>query len=363
MVRAVGIDPGTVSFDVCGLEGDRLFVDESLPTVEVAADPRALVNLLEETAPVDMIIGPSGYGLPWVSAEELGPQHIALAVLSAKRDRGRETVIGGMADVLRMLRASGLPIRFAPGVIHLPTVPKHRKVNRIDMGTADKLCAVTLGVYDQARHLDIGYEDTSFIYVELGGAFTAIISVDGGKVVDGAGGTVGSLGYLSLGAMDAELAYLLGGFQKDVLCSGGVASIAGDPEASPEELAHCDQLDEQCRLGWEAFSESLVKGVAAATTVVPLPREILLSGRLCRISRIRQRVESALQSFGPVRRVKGFAQIAKEAAQGAALIAEGLAGGQYEPLVETMRIREASGTVLDHLYISNAGELRQRLRG
>ena len=48
--------------------------------------------------------------------------------------------------------------------------------------------------------------------------------------------------------------------------------------------------------------------------------------------------------------VTGFAQTAKHAAQGAALLADGLAGGASAPLVDTMGIREASGTVLDHLY-------------
>jgi predicted butyrate kinase (DUF1464 family) len=61
--------------------------------------------------------------------------------------------------------------------------------------------------------------------------------------------------------------------------------------------------------------------------------------------------------------VKGFAQSAKEAAQGAALIAEGLAGGMHESLVEAMELRGASGTALDHLYVAGAEALRQRYLG
>ncbi len=361
MIRAVGVDPGTLSFDVCGLEGERIILEESLPTAEVSADPPVLVDLLERVAPVDMIVGPSGYGLPWVSAQELTREEIALAVLSARRDQGRETVIGGMADIVRTLKASGLPILFAPGVIHLPTVPAHRKVNRIDMGTADKLCAVALGVYDQARHLDIAYDETAFIYVELGGAFTALVAVDGGQIVDGMGGTSGPLGYLAAGALDGELAYLLGDFHKDVLCSGGAAYVAGEPGISPEELIARVQTDERCRLAWNAFTESLVKAVAAMLTSVPSPRELLLSGRLCRVPAIRERLERTLGSFAPVRRVTGLTSAVKEAAQGAALIADGLVGGQHAPLVETMRLREAAGTVLDHLYVSKTEKLRQKL--
>jgi predicted butyrate kinase (DUF1464 family) len=61
-----------------------------------------------------------------------------------------------------------------------------------------------------------------------------------------------------------------------------------------------------------------------------------------------------------VRRVEGFAKVAKEAAQGAALIADGLAGGQLQSLTDTMEIRGAKGTVLAHLYIHGAQELIQR---
>lgn len=358
MTRAIGIDPGTVSFDLCGLEGDHLFLDETIPTEELTSNPEALVSLLRQAGSVDTVIGPSGYGLPWVSVQELGPRERDLLLLSRKEDKDRETIIGGLGHVLSSLKASGLPIYLAPAVLHLPTVPAHRKVNRIDMGTCDKVCAVALGVHDQARHLDISYEKTSFLYVELGGAFTAIIAVDGGAVVDGIGGTSGSLGYLASGAMDGEVAYLLGDFPKGTLGSGGVAYVAGEPEASPEELIARAGTDDRCSRAWDAFAESLVKGIASLTTVIRAPREILLSGRLCRFPPILQRVEEILSPFAPVRRVRGFAQVAKEAAQGAALIAEGLAGGKNEGLVRAMRLREAEGSVLDHLYVTGSEALR-----
>jgi len=74
MVRAIGIDPGTVSFDVCGLEDGRLFLDTTLLSTEFAANPQALVDLLLSARPVDLIVGPSGYGLPLVPIEEFGDQ-------------------------------------------------------------------------------------------------------------------------------------------------------------------------------------------------------------------------------------------------------------------------------------------------
>jgi predicted butyrate kinase (DUF1464 family) len=62
-----------------------------------------------------------------------------------------------------------------------------------------------------------------------------------------------------------------------------------------------------------------------------------------------------------VRLLDGFAAVAKEGAQGAALIADGLAGGVHAALVRAMRIGEASGTVLDHLYVVEPTDARRRL--
>ena len=55
------------------------------------------------------------------------------------------------------------------------------------------------------------------------------------------------------------------------------------------------------------------------------------------------------------------ASVAKQAAQGAALLADGLAGGKSAALVDAMGIREARGTVLDHLYVISPAQARVRL--
>jgi predicted butyrate kinase (DUF1464 family) len=265
-----------------------------------------------------------------------------------------------MRAMLDLLKHSGLPVYFAPAVIHLSTVPPQRKVNRVDMGTADKLCAVALGIRDQAMRLDLDYERTSFIYVELGGAFSAVIAVENGKIVDGLGGTSGPMGYLAAGAMDGELAYLLGGFHKEVLCSGGMAHIAGSPEAAPEELMARSRTDGRCSLALEALLESIEKCVCAETAIARSPREVLISGRLSRVEDFAGELIRRLSRFAPVRKVGGFAGIAKEAAQGAALIADGLAGGMYEGLVDAMRLRDAVGTCLDHIFVLGAEGLRRK---
>jgi predicted butyrate kinase (DUF1464 family) len=95
---------------------------------------------------------------------------------------------------------------------------------------------------------------------------------------------------------------------------------------------------------------------------VPAAREILLSGRLCGIDALREPLERALSRLAPVRRVGGLAAAAGEAAQGAALIADGLAGGMHRGLVEALQLREADGTALDHLFLAGSERIDEVVR-
>ncbi len=360
MTRVIGIDPGTVSFDVCGLDDGQVFLDTTLPSPDFAADPMSLIALLRSAAPVDLIAAPSGYGLPLTAIGDFGTTERFLFTLVDERERGRIPVLGGMGKMIPLMKESGLPIIFLPAVIHLPTVPEHRKANKIDMGTTDKLCCLALGIVDQARRYGIDYAETSFVYAEVGGAYTAIMAVDQGQVVDGLGGTGAGPGFYAMGSMDGELAYLLGAFHKEVLFSGGASYMAGDPGLTPEQFAELATHDARARMAWEALMEGVVKSVAAELAILPRPREILISGRLCRTIPIREELIRRLSAYGAVRRVEGYAKVAKEAAQGAALLADGLAGGPYAALVDTLQIRGAHGTVLDYLHIQGAEALRER---
>ena len=64
MPRVVGVDPGTQSFDLCGLDDGRVFLEASIPTDAARRNPSALVERLEAALPLDLIAAPSGYGLP-----------------------------------------------------------------------------------------------------------------------------------------------------------------------------------------------------------------------------------------------------------------------------------------------------------
>jgi predicted butyrate kinase (DUF1464 family) len=90
----------------------------------------------------------------------------------------------------------------------------------------------------------------------------------------------------------------------------------------------------------------------------------VLSGRLAQAAAIHdalsRRLTAAIADVS-VEVLKGLAAVSKHAAQGAAIVADGLAGGASAALVDRLGIREARGTVLDHLYVISAEHARARL--
>ena len=117
-------------------------------------------------------------------------------------------------------------------------------------------------------------------------------------------------------------------------------------------------------LARDAYLESAVKAVLMLAGSVPGLRGVVLSGRLARVPAVRDEIDRRLGGViegVSVHVLRGFAQVAKQAAQGAALLADGLAGGASASLVEAMGLREASGTVLDHLVVISPAAARARL--
>ncbi|MFA4909214.1 MAG: DUF1464 family protein [Candidatus Omnitrophota bacterium] len=343
-MRIVGIDPGTGSFDFFGMDGDRIIIDASVAVPDVARNPRVLLETLRSLLPLDMIVGPSGYGLPVTSIEDMTERELNLMVPDDKSI----PLYDGIRMVLRSMKTECFPVWFTPGVIHLPTLPVYRKANKIDMGTADKVCCVAVAMRDQVERTGIEYNQTSFILVEMGYAFTAVIAIENGSIVDALGGTSGGPGFMTLGSMDAELAVRMGKFPGIVLFSGGAKDMSGKTDLTPQELvkervAYSD--------AWNMLLESAVKGVAAMTAVVERPREILISGRLTELPEITEELKSRLSRYGTVRKVKRHTKVAKEAAEGAYIIGEGLSGGKYSALVESLALKQASGTMYDYILV------------
>ncbi len=376
MVRAVGIDSGTKSMDLFGFDDEtgEVIVDTAVDRNKVTENPAIIVDLLREVqekyGKIDAIVGPSGYGIPLKPAREATDGEIALATFITETDVRRRLKIVGLRELMLLLReAEDLNVYFTPGVIHLPTVPEWRKANRIDLGTADKVFTVALAMVREAERKGIPYSETNLIAVEVGFAYTSAMAVKNGQIVDGMAGTSGFPGYLGMGFMDGELAYALANalddFGKLVLFQGGAAYVAGiNPFAvSPEEFVRLAGEDEKVREGYNAMVEAIVKDVFALLPSTK-PETIYLSGRFSRIpgffNDVRNALEEAFRSYGfsiEVIKLESRAR-AKEAAEGSAIIANGIAGGKYKDLVETLRLGESSGSIFDWVKVGGREKLR-----
>ncbi len=348
MPRVAGIDPGTMSFDLCVLQDGRPVLERAFESRSLADDPAPLLDAVRRNGPYDLIYGPSGYGVPLTVAADVGEQELAQMVLIRPDERRSQAGLGGMRSLLRALVHSGLPVVFGPGVIHLESVPSHRKYNRIDLGTADKVCAAACALADQSERLGIDCGQTSFVLLELGGAFSAALAVSDGQIVDGLGGSSGPIGVRAAGALDGELAYLLAPtLRKRTLFTGGALNPSGGEASSLESLwgspAHAD--------GRAALLEGAVKAAWSLASVAP-PREVVVSGRMARIEGLIAALRSGLAELAPVRPL--VLGPASTAARGGALLADGLAGGRHARLVDTIGLRGASGTALDHLRVLGA---------
>jgi predicted butyrate kinase (DUF1464 family) len=318
--------------------------------VSISSDSAPLIAALKRHGPYAMVYGPSGYGLPLVAAPDVGERELAEMVLVRSDEARAEAGIGGLRSLLRGLARSGLPVVFGPGVIHLPTVPAHRKYNRIDLGTADKVCAAACAIVDQAARRGVKPGETAMIMLELGGAFTAALAIERGRIVDGLGGTSGPVGMRAAGALDGELAYLLGSeLRKDTLYTGGALDPAGEDRVTDLEALWASSAHAE---GWTALLEAAVKAVRSLLVSVPAPDEIIVSGRLTGLPELVAALASSLSDVAPViplRPRRGSA-----AARGGALLADALTGGPHAMLAEVMQLRDATGTALDYLRVAGA---------
>lgn len=132
---------------------------------------------------------------------------------------------------------------------------------------------------------------------------------------------------------------------------GGVADICG-VSSMEEVLRRYEQGEEPYTLAVESMLESIEKAVRSLRTSNENPKEILLSGRYSRNPNFRKIIQERLCRIAPVRRLGMLrgAKISKEAAQGYAMIGEGINGGVFSDLIRHMRITDARGTVLNWVF-------------
>ncbi len=372
MVRAVGIDPGTYSMDIYGFDDEtgETIIDISIPREKITENPEIIIQELEKLNNIDIVIAPSGYGIPLKKNYDINERDIAYATFITERDYERRLRIIGLRKLMKLMKNLNMNIWFCPGVIHLDTVPVYRKLNKIDMGTADKIFSVVAAMRDEYER-GIEPEDISIIVVEVGFAYNAVIGVQNGEIVDGIGGTYASIGYLGMGAMDSEVAYAIANsvddFSKIILFRGGVGYLVFDNpfKHSVEEFIENIDKSNRGKIAYEAFIEGILKDIARILVSVDKPRRIYLSGRFIRIEKIREdlkhRIRKMLEKFNikcEVCTISRRAINAKEAAEGAAIIGNGLVGGKYSKLVEVLKLHKSSGTIFDYIVDE---ELRSRI--
>ncbi|NPB00954.1 MAG: DUF1464 domain-containing protein [Crenarchaeota archaeon] len=360
MVRAVGIDPGTYSMDIFGFDDvtGEIIIDVSIPREEITRDPEIVLRHLEKLENIDAIVGPSGYGVPLKRARETSIEELSYATFITEKDYERKLRIVGLRRLMKLMRESRLNIWFCPGVIHLNTVPRYRKLNKIDMGTADKIFSVVAAMRDEYDR-GVEPEKMNIIVIEVGFAYNAVIGVRNGKIVDGIGGTCSTIGYLGAGALDGELAYAIANsvedFSKILLFRGGVAYLVFDNpfNHTVEEFIEKVQKNHEA---YEAFLEGIVKDLARMLVSVEEPSRIYLSGRFIRVERFRKDLEDRLLEFLKRFNIKSeictigrMGKNVKEAAEGAAVIANGIAGGRYKKLIDRLELWNSSGTIFDHI--------------
>ena len=371
-LRSAGVDSGTYSVDIVAIEeagdGFRVFYEEAIPRRLVVEQPSIVVEKLEKLVEegVSSIVMSSGYGMPLKRAQEATEAEIRAATFIHRADEERGLRILGLRRAMMLLAESSLPVWFTPGVVHLPSVPRRRKLNRIDMGTSDKVYSVAAALREEVEDRGTPVEEADFIVLEVGYAYTAAIAVESGRIVDGIGGSAGFTGYMGAGAWDSELAYLAAfiepGFSKERLFEGGAASLLGDSWPPPGPGAVVEKAaggDARAREAIEALAEAAAKDVLALLAVVT-PRRVYVTGRWWRVEPFRralgEKLAPVLSKLGIEVAGLSYKGTAKEAALGAALLANGLAGGRYSWIVDALRLRESHGTVFDHIVVGGLAE-------
>lgn len=338
-MKVIGIDPGTITWDFVVLEDGKFAAEKTIPTEIVKEKPEKVTKFIKNFNPA-LVSAPSGYGLPIKKISDLtNDDFFQINLKKVQKGSGGEISSIGLTKVLKLMIKNKIPGCIIPGVKHLPTVPAYRKINKIDMGTPDKVCSAVFGVS--------GYEDyggASFILAEIGSAFNSFIGVEKGKIVDGIGGTLASSGMLSSGKMDGEVAYLLGGFEKELLFKGGFKDI--------DKIENINK-----KFAGDYFIEGILKDIASLSAVTN-SKTIILSGSISKnpdfLTKLKNKIKNS--EFFSNFKVEKLGNIpgavnSSHAAQGAALIADGLSGGKYEELIEHLELKNSKGSVYGYIYI------------
>jgi predicted butyrate kinase (DUF1464 family) len=365
MRKVLGIDPGSRSIDLCLLCDGEVCGEASIDTSEASKDPYKVVDIVESIGGSDLVVLPSGYGVEITYLDEI-PEEVFIDwffmfILISDQEEIRRLASQGvegafiydaMAKIVYEFKKRRVKGVFIPGVINLPTIPVYKKINKIDMGTADKLAVTVLGVHEVSEKHDVDYEDVNYIHVEMGYGYNAVIAVRNGRIVDGVGGSLmPGPAFLTSGSLDLEIVQFIKRFDKSDVFSSGCSSIT--KIFSLEEWFRKIRDNDLAKTCFESMIDSVVKIVYSMTSVVKDPMEILVSGRVGRRDEVFNILRDRLKDVAPVDLMRGLegSKLVKETAQGYAVVGDGLLGGRFERLIRHMKINEATGSSLDYVVL------------
>ena len=362
MTRVVGIDPGTVSLDVCGRDGDAVFLDESFPTAAIGADPGMLVELLRAAGPLDLVVGPSGYGLPWTDVRDVGAGELELLFLADAADGPRGTILGGMGRLrggAQGERPAGVLLALGRSPAHGPRSPQGQPHRHGDRRQALRGGARRVGPGAPARpalrrHLVRLRRGRRRLH---GGHRRRRGRRRGRRRRHQRRARLSRHGRHGRRARLPAARLLQGrpGERRRRLGLRRPGLHAGRPRHGRRRGRTGGRRPRRPARGRREA------GGGAGDR--PAGRRARSSSRGASAACPRSGGSWPNGSPGspPSATSSGFAAVASEAAQGAALLGQGLAGqAGLRDLVDALQVRSAAGSVLDHLYVSETESLRRR---
>ncbi|MEZ0290188.1 MAG: DUF1464 family protein [Sulfolobales archaeon] len=251
-MRVLAIDPGTMSTAILLVEENRVEEYIEITSRELSRKPETLFEVIERKEP-DIVVAPSGYGLPPVDIRDLSLEERLKSLLIREDDPGVED-LKYISFFLRNVSRVKVPVIGLPGVYNLATISNSKRINRIDLGTADKVATAILAAYIYTEGDIERLKNSNIIVLELG-AFTAGVAISRGEIIDGIGGTLYPIGLVSGGGWDGEVTVYIARriFKKD-LFRGGLRDICRSTDLR--------DVYERCREAFDRYVEDIAKTIA-----------------------------------------------------------------------------------------------------
>ena len=227
---SLGIDFDTTTWRVAAWDEDRA---ADLHTFDSVEEVWEFVDALRSLHPATPLVLPSGFGVPVTRVTEIMDQDIFEMTLEP-RWQSTDTLGRFLAEARRRaLRAYCIP-----AVKLLPSVSPHRKLNRVDLGTSDVLCAAVWAIHCLSS-ADHSRRTCDFVLLHTRPGTRSLLAVQAGQVVDGIGSSTGRLEP----GQSEPLCALAPGLAQDQAVNR--ATSASDRMAGYSREARCEALQKE----------------------------------------------------------------------------------------------------------------------